>query len=123
MAMSDESLASPHHPTRMRVSAAILCIIVCTQTCISAFLIWVLMSGRDFQFFQRVFGGDWYSNLLQSSLIMTLLLVVIGVPYAVVGLARRSGHRGAMLGILFGTGVSAVCVFGVFGFIAMLSYG
>lgn len=113
----------PQNPVRMRVTAAVLLIIVFTQMWVSVFLVWVLTSGQDFQFFKNVFGHDWYMNLLQSSLGITVLMTIGGVPYAILGLVRGSGHRGAMLGILLCIGVSATCVFGVFGFIAMMSYG
>lgn len=112
----------PQNPVRMRVSATILFIVVFTQMWVSLFLVWVLTSGSDFQSFKNLFGNDWYTNLLQSSLGITLLTSLGGVPYAILGLVRGSGHRGAMLGILFCIGVSAVCVSGVFGFIAMMSY-
>ena len=112
----------PQNPVRMRVSAAILFIIVFTQMWVSLFLVWALTSGNDFQSFKNLFGNDWYTNLLQSSLGITLLTALGGVPYAILGLVRGSGHRGAMLGILFCIGASAVCVLGVFGFIAMMSY-
>lgn len=113
----------PPNPVRMRITAASLLIIVFTQMWVSVFLVWVLMSGNDFRSFKSVFGDDWYTNLLQSSLGITLLMAVVGVPYAIVGLVRGSGHRGAMLGILFCIAISAACAFGVFGFIAILSYG
>jgi hypothetical protein len=111
------------NPVRMRATAAVLLIIVFTQMWVSLFLVWVLSSGKDFQFFKNVLGHDWYSNLLQSSLALTLLTAIGGVPYAILGLVRGSGHRGAMLGILFCIAVSAICAFGVFGFIALMSFG
>ena len=113
----------PQDPVRMRVTAALLLIVVFMQMWVSLFLVWVLTSGNDFQSFKNLFGNDWYMNLLQCSLAITLLTALGGVPYAILGLVRGSGHRGAMLGILFSIGVSAVCVVGVFGFIAMMSYG
>ena len=113
----------PQNAVRMRATAAILLIVVFTQMWVSLFLVWMLTSGRDFPSFTHLFGDEWSMNLLHSSLGITLLMVLGGVPYAILGLVRGSGHRGAMLGSLFCIGASAVCVFGVFGFIAMMSYG
>lgn len=113
----------PQSPVRMRVTAAVLLLIAFTQMWVSVFLVWAITSGKDFEFFKNVFGHDWFSSLLQSSLGITLLVAIGGVPYAILGLVRGSGHRGAMLGILFCIAASAVCVIGVFGFIAMMSYG
>ncbi len=113
----------PSNPVRMQFSAAVFLVVVFTQMWVSVFLVWALASGRNFQVFKDVFGHDWYASLLQSALWITLLMLIAGVPYAILGLVRGSGHRGAMLGILFCTGVSATCVFGAFGFIAMMSYG
>lgn len=113
----------PSNPVRMRITTTVLLVIMFTQMWLSLFLVWVLISGNDFQSFRTLFGDAWYMNLLQGTLGTTLLIAVGAVPYALLGLVRGSGHRGAMLGILFCTGVSATCVIGIFGFIAMMSYG
>lgn len=113
----------PDNPVRMRITTTILLIVVLTQMLLSLFLVWVLASGNEFQSFKNVFGDAWYTNLLQGTLGITLLVGVGGVPYAVLGLVRGSGHKGAMLGILICIGVSVACVFGIFGFIAMMSFG
>lgn len=113
----------PDDPVRMRITTTILLIVVFTQMCVSLLLVWALASGNDFQSFRNVFGHDWFTNLLNSALVITLLLAIGGIPYAILGIVRRSGHRGAMLGILLCIGVSVACVFGVFGFIAMMSFG
>ena len=113
----------PDNPVRMRITTTILLIVVFTQMLVSLFLVWALLSGNDFPSFKTVFGDGWYTNLLQSTLGTTLLAAVGGVPYAILGIVRGSGHRGAMLGILICIGVSVACVFGVFASIAMMSFG
>ena len=113
----------PNNPVRMRVTTTVLFAIVLNQMLLSLFLAWVLSSGSEFQSFKNVFGDDWYANLLQWTMGSTLLVVVVGVPYAVLGFLRGSGHRGVMLGILLCIGVTVTCMVGVFGFIAMKSYG
>ena len=113
----------PDNTVRTRITTTILLIVVFTQMLLSLFLAWVLTSGNDFQSFKNVFGDGWYTNLLQGTAGITLLVAVVGIPYAILGIVRGSGHKGAMLGILFCIGVSVACVFGVFGFIAMMSFG
>jgi len=113
----------PNNPVRMRVTTTILFAVVLNQMLLSFFLAWVLSSGSEFQSFKNVFGDDWYANLLHWTMGSTLLVVVVGVPYAVLGFLRGSGHRGVMLGILLCIGVTVTCMVGIFGFIAVLSVG
>ena len=113
----------PDNPVRMRTTTTLLLIVVFTQMLLSLFLAWVLASGNDFQSFKNVFGDHWYTNLLQGTSGITLLAAIGGIPYAILGIVRGSGHKGAMLGILFCIGVSIACVLGILGFIAMMSLG
>lgn len=111
------------NPVRMHMTAVVLLVIVITQMSLSLFLVWVLSTGNDFLSFKSAFGNDWYADLLKGTLGTTLFVAIGAVPYAVLGFLRGSGHRGAMLGILFCVGVAITCSLGVLGYIAMMSFG
>lgn len=110
-------------PVRMRLTTIILLAISAMLMLQSLFLVWVPFTGSDFQTFKSLFGSDWYTNLLHLTLGAAAIVSVGAVPYIILGFVRRTGHRGALLGIFFCLSISVVCTFGLFAFFAMLSYG
>jgi succinate dehydrogenase hydrophobic anchor subunit len=110
-------------PVRMRLSALIILAIACMLMLQAIFLIWAILSGNDFGSFRELFGSDWFASLLQVTLGTAVIFAIGAVPYALLGLFRGTGHRGAMLGILLCTSVALACAFGALAVIAMLSIG
>jgi len=110
-------------PVRMRLTTIILLAIAVMLMLQSLFLVWVPMSGSDFQSFKALFGSDWYVNLLQITLGTAVVIAIGAVPYVILGFVRGTGHRGALIGIFVFIGISITCTLGLFAFFAMLSYG
>ncbi len=110
-------------PVPMRLTTIILLGIAFMLMLQSLFLVWVPFTGDDFQAFKTLFGSDWYTNLLQLTLGTAALIAVGAVPYVILGFVRRTGHRGALLGIFFCLAISITSTLGLFAFFAMLSYG
>jgi cation transport ATPase len=107
----------------MRLTTIILLAIAVMLMLQSLFLVWVPMSGSDFQSFKALFGSDWYVNLLQITLGTAVVIAIGAVPYVILGFVRGTGHRGALIGIFVFIGISITCTLGLFAFFAMLSYG
>lgn len=110
-------------PVRMRLTTIILLAIAVMLMLQSLFLVWVPFTGDDFKLFKSLFGSHWYTNLLQITLGGAALVATGAVPYVILGFVRRTGHRGALLGIFFCLAISITCTLGLFVFFAMLSYG
>lgn len=89
----------------------------------SLLLVGILPFGDYFSSFKRLFGGEWYTNLLFITLGTTTVLSVAAVPYAILRLIRGTPHKAAMITILVFIVITVICSFGLLAFFSMLMIG
>lgn len=78
--------------------------------CVTALLAWLLFSGESMPSLKTIFVRGWYENTFRVATWSTAALTVVAVPYALLGMFRRSRHLGAMLLMLVGVVLIGLCL-------------
>ena len=115
--------ATPQAVRRITATDLLILGFTLTLLCQLLFLVIVLTSTEPSDSIFGAFGSNWYKPTLNATAALACLTALVGVPYALIGLVRRTRHAVMMLAILGSIGLLGLVGVGFFVVLAAAAVG